>query len=86
MLLPSSMVPKYCVGFLLKCDKILADKLPCLLSNSMRSLLEVIKAISSPEKKADVNVAIKIITELCTFVWCYCFCFACFWAFSNLTR
>ena len=55
MLLPTSVVAINFEGSLIKRDKIRAGKKPWLLSNSMRNLLLVKKAISSPAKNADDN-------------------------------
>ena len=69
MLLPTNMVEIYWSGLRKKIPNILLERLRCFLSNSYRNLLEEIKAISIPEKKAEkandiimyVNVAFTIL-------------------------
>lgn len=57
------MVPIKRDGCLRKPDNNRAENAPCLLSSSIFNLLEVKKAISIPEKKAEKNkvIAIRII-------------------------
>jgi hypothetical protein len=60
-LFPISIVAMYCPGLLVKSLTIFEPNTPCLLSSSMRSLFDAIKAISIPEKNADRTIAIRII-------------------------
>ena len=55
ILLPINIVAINHAGLSVKKDKIRALISPLLLSNSILSLLEEIKAISIPEKKAENN-------------------------------
>jgi len=57
-LLPSNNVPNILEGFLTKNPRIFADNSPFFLSSSILSLLELIKAISIPEKNAEKTSAI----------------------------
>ena len=59
MLFPNNMVLMNLADFFKKKDKILAENLPCLLSNSIFNLLAETKAISIPEKRAEKNIASK---------------------------
>ena len=52
-LLPISVVVINQEGFFKNLDKILSDVWPCLLLSSICSLSAEIKAISTPEKKAE---------------------------------
>ena len=62
MLFPSNKTPINFEGLFKKKERILALNLPCLLSNSMASLLADKNAISVPEKNAEqTSVDIMII-------------------------
>ena len=63
VLFPISIAAINQAGLLEKKDKILALKSPFLLSNSILSLLDEIKAISMPEKKAEKEREITAITN-----------------------
>jgi hypothetical protein len=60
-LLPISIVAIYWPGLSVKSLIIFDPKTPCFLSSSIRSLFEVTKAISIPEKNADRIIARSII-------------------------
>ena len=53
ILLPKSNAPKRRDGYFMNTANILADKRPLFLSSSIFNLLELTKAISIPEKKAE---------------------------------
>ena len=59
-LLPISIVAIYCPGLSVNIFNIPDPYALCFLSSSMRSLFEVTKAISIPEKNADRIIASKI--------------------------
>jgi hypothetical protein len=63
MLLPNNIDPINRVGILFSSDKILPDTRPLFLSTSIFSLLELIKAISEPEKNAE-KTRLRIIIRL----------------------
>jgi hypothetical protein len=54
--LPTSVVLINLEGLFTKLERILAVKLPCLLFNSINNLLDDIKAISVPAKKAENKI------------------------------
>ncbi len=64
MLFPSSNAPINLDELLLKKEMILADSRPLLLSISILRVLELTKAISIPEKKAERMSVIKMISKL----------------------
>jgi hypothetical protein len=61
ILLPISIVAMYWPGLSVNNFIIFDPKTPCFLSSSIRSLLEVTKAISIPEKNAESTIARSII-------------------------
>ncbi len=67
ILLPTSMVAMNSPGLLVKNEIILEPKAPCFLSSSIRSLLDEIKAISIPEKKAEKRIETNMIARLFIF-------------------
>ena len=64
MLFPNSNAPSRREGCLTKDASILADNRPLFLSSSIFNLLELTKAISIPEKKAEKNKDIITISQL----------------------
>ncbi len=62
MLLPTSMVAINCFGLAKKIESMEDENWFFVLSTSNRSLFEVIKAISMPEKKAEKRMVIKMET------------------------
>ena len=64
ILLPTSIVAMYWLGFVVKIVIILDPNAPCFLSSSIRSLLEDTKAISIPEKNAEKSKKINMIIRL----------------------
>ena len=62
ILFPISIVPKNVEGSFINLEIINADNVPFFLSSSILNLLEVKKAISTPEKNADKINETKIIT------------------------
>ena len=63
MQLPTSIVLMYCEEFFMKKESIGAGKILRLLSNSIRSLFAVRKAVSSPEKNAERTSIIKTMVQ-----------------------
>ena len=62
MLLPISMVAMYWPGLLVNVLIIRDPETPCFRSSSIRSLFEVTKAISIPEKNAEKKIARSMIS------------------------